>query len=305
MVNLDIVENILKTKNIRHNRYTNYIMASCMSGKHVDVHPSMIVSSKGHVYCKTCGFKSDIVKLFDIELSIPEEGNSLGNLEMFVTPDYKFSKVEEYNLSNKNMRMFNYPLPINLTLVEANQEKRGISIKTLKEYNVLFSGDWCVFPVEYDSPSGRIRLGYAIRTDNGWVFSKKMENTIHFSQYVYPLINASHTDTLFLVEGMFDALALIDKGFPALAMYGGWVSHNTALTDKNLALKEAFFIAYSPKNIVLFFDEDEAGHSYYRNAARFLSNRYNVVEYKADKDPDEYLLEKSNELKLRDYVISL
>ena len=294
MVNLKIIEQKLQSLSIQHKRYSHYIMASCMSGSHVDEHPSMMITESGKVYCKSCGFTSNVKELFDLDISV--DSDNVINLKLSEPPH----KHDHFML--EPIKEFDYPLPANFQLTEANEEKRGISIKTLRRYNVYFSGDWCVFPIEYDTPINRIKLGYAIRTNTGWVFSKKVPGSIHFSRLIYPLVNIEHTDTLFLVEGIFDALALIDKGFPAVAMYGGWVSNNYITLSRNLYAKYLHIMKYTPRNLVLFFDNDDAGRKYTESARKYFTKYFNVYDYSADTDPDEFLMQQDNINLLSNFV---
>lgn len=298
---LELTEKLLKSRGMIYTKYRRYIMMSCMSGRHKDEHPSMIINSRGGVYCKSCGFVSTVSKLFDIDVSKLDMGNP-ENLEIVVEPDPKFSITEEHSIEDITAASFDYPLPSNFNLKRPVHKIRGISIKTLEDYDVYVSDNWTVFPIWKDLGYSKIKLGYAIRTEDGWVFSKKIDNTMHFSSFVYPLINAKQSSFLFLVEGMFDALALIDKGFPALAMFGGWTTKSHTSTDMKLAIKESFFFQYAPKNLILYFDDDPAGYEYTKNATRYFSKRYNVTSFVASEDPDDFLLKENNIETLKKFI---
>lgn len=106
------------------------------------------------------------------------------------------------------------------------------------------------------------------------------------------------SDTLYIAEGCFDALSLDQSGLPVLATMGGYFSRET--------LKSVISIAKDYKQVVLTFDNDEAGRKFTRDFGEILFNhriRFAIAEIPHKyKDISDFYADgnETRDLKLQD-----
>lgn len=96
------------------------------------------------------------------------------------------------------------------------------------------------------------------------------------------LAKIEKTDTMILVEGYFDAIAIVQAGFNNVVATLG-----TALTTK-----QAQIISIYAKRVVLSYDSDQAGVNATGRAVNILSElglQVDVLNLGAYKDPDEFI----------------
>lgn len=91
-------------------------------------------------------------------------------------------------------------------------------------------------------------------------------------------------DTLYIAEGCFDALVIDQSGFPVIATMGGHFGRET--------LKNVLAIAKDYKQVILTFDNDEAGSKFTKDFGKILFERkicFSVAEIpKSYKDIADY-----------------
>lgn len=115
------------------------------------------------------------------------------------------------------------------------------------------------------------------------------ENLVfHKRNLLYGLNNAIGNDTVYLVEGYMDVIALNQSGVSnAVAALGTAIGENhcTLLRDCGI------------KNIVLCMDSDEAGIKSAKKSISILRNYFNVsvIILEGAKDPDEFVKNKGSE----------
>lgn len=96
------------------------------------------------------------------------------------------------------------------------------------------------------------------------------------------LAKAEKTDTIILVEGYFDAIAIMQAG----------VNNVVATLGTALTTKQAQIISMYAKRVVLSYDSDQAGINATRRAVNILSElglQVDILNLGAYKDPDEFI----------------
>lgn len=96
------------------------------------------------------------------------------------------------------------------------------------------------------------------------------------------LAKAEKTDTIILVEGYFDAIAIVQAG----------VNNVVATLGTALTTKQAQIISMYAKRVVLSYDSDQAGVNATRRAVNILSElglQVDILNLGAYKDPDEFI----------------
>ena len=96
------------------------------------------------------------------------------------------------------------------------------------------------------------------------------------------LAKAEKTDTIILVEGYFDAIAIVQAG----------VNNVVATLGTALTTKQAQIISMYAKRVVLSYDSDQAGIDATRRAVNILSElglQVDILNLGVYKDPDEFI----------------
>jgi DNA primase len=164
--------------------------------------------------------------------------------------------------------------------------ERGISPYTFHKYEVYYDGKNIVIPIR--DVTGKVRF----KQLRG-LYEKIYINSVDIDKKdilygLYYLVNSEKVfDSVYVVEGTFDAMACYQAGLPAVALMGN------VLFSEQLKLLSRYF-----KTVNLFLDNDDAGISGQKKAYELILKsksplRVNVVEY-PDKSKDANDLLKRN-----------
>ena len=162
--------------------------------------------------------------------------------------------------------------------------ERGLTAFTLSKYEVYFDKEYIVIPVR--DIRGRVRFLHKRGLYNKIYINSTNSRKTDILYGLYYLINSSKKfDSVYLVEGTFDAMACYQAGKPACAVMG------SILFKEQVEQLSKYF-----KVVNLFFDNDKAGRDGVKKAYELiLTDRYplkvNVVEYpnNLSKDANELL----------------
>lgn len=259
------VLNIPKIKNQKPKITENYIQLRCFTGTHNDIHPSMFIYANGKIICYGCGYKGHINEL----------DNSLIQTSTRISSHLLKEKIETIS----NIKLNPVILPDNLKLISFPY--KNISLETLHRYNVKEFDKWIIVPIYLFN----ICAGYYYTDGTLKLHSKeKALWGTHFSNYIYPL---HHDKYIILVEGIFDALALIDNGFNAGAIFGTGILKNT----EKLQMKLFSLLSANIEKVYLWFDNDPPGliaqEEFYNFLKKFIDTELIYFPYKGD--PDELI----------------
>lgn len=116
------------------------------------------------------------------------------------------------------VRYYHENLLANTRLVNLILEKRGISLRTLKLYEVGFDGERVVLPIKNE-------FGFYINARRWDYTGTSRQKMLNYQQgygcvKIYPL-QAAHNNPITLVEGEWDALLANQLGIPAVTVTGG------------------------------------------------------------------------------------
>lgn len=145
------------------------------------------------------------------------------------------------------------------------------------------------------NPSGQI-VGFSGRiyekSDQAKYINSIENDLFHKSEILYHFNQASLTarklDQMYVFEGFMDVIATRRAG-----LLNGVATMGTAMTKEHIRL-----ITSITKNIVLFFDGDEAGIKALKRSTSMLSEKHiipNAVILPNDLDPDEYITKYGKE----------
>lgn len=215
----------------------------CTHPEHEDTHPSMRVDKLTGVYnCFSCGHKGNL--LFDYGVVVNKVNTKVTKL---------LEKIAE-------LRKKGLDIPLGATKVHS--DFRGINADTLRYFEAFFHPDFedrIVFPLRNINGEVVVFIGRHLHSSSSakYIFSPK-----NVSPPLFPAKPISvENNSIILVEGIFDALNLIDKGLQnAICAFG------TRSLLRSHREKLEYLKIMGVEKIFIMFDGDKAG----REAAKDL-----------------------------------
>jgi len=228
---------------------------SCLNPQHEDKNPSMSFDSKRNkCHCFSCGADYDIFDLVGIEKNL--EGKELFN------EVYKMYGIQNENTQYEQMKDFSFKgqKKEKVSNMQEQQDfsdfiekchceifktdywqQRGLSVETVNKFNL---GYW--------SEKNRFLIPTSKHSYNARSLGNETPKYIK-SSGEYTLFNIKAIETseqpIFLVEGEFDALSIIEVGGEAIALG----------SSGNKKLIEILRNTNPKKSLIISLDNDEAG----------------------------------------------
>ncbi len=249
-----VVTEVLDKHNIPFTVKGQDYVVSCLNPEHEDNNPSMhIDQQEGAFHCFSCGFKGNVFKFFNV--------------------DKNWQDVRVSKLRNKIAGIKAASTGLNLPpgAVPYNRHFRDIDKRTLSKFGAFtqdkdFSGR-IVFPLP--DITGKIRAFIGRYTDSN-AHPKYMIKPSGAELPLFPAIVSPIEGSIILVEGIFDALNLIDKGLSnAVAVLGA----NNLQLDVLKALR-----LQGVHTIYTMFDEDDAGRKATLAVQRLLVEEFIISD---------------------------
>jgi DNA primase len=211
-------------------------LIQCTNPEHEDLHPSMRVDKLTGVYhCFSCGHKGNLL------------------LDYGVRVDKIVTKVSK--LLEKIVEIRKKGLDIPLGATKVHSDFRGIGADTLRYFEAFFHPDFedrIVFPIRNINGEIEVFIARHLHTNTAskYIFSPK-----NISPPVFPSKPVSiENSSIILVEGIFDALNLIDKGLQnTICAFG---THTLLRSHRE---KLEYLKVMGIEKIYIMFDGDKAG----------------------------------------------
>lgn len=231
-------------------------LVHCLNPEHKDTHPSLRIDKlTGKYNCFSCGFKGNIYRLYG--LSEPIISNMLQDT---------LKLVNEMLVDTRGLELPD-------SAEDFNMDFRGIKASTFKHFKAFTHSDYdgrlCV-PIE-NHLTGKITN----------IIARSLFSNVSPRYLIYPfggnvpLFPFIKSNTIILVEGIFDLLNLYDKGLTnAVCTFG------TKTIEHDLKEKLLPYFLNGTNKIVILFDPDDAGMSAETELANKLSKEGYLV-YKA------------------------
>lgn len=264
------VIDLLNDRQIRYKEAGKDYQIVCINPEHDDSNPSMRVDKvTGVFHCFSCGHKGNLFREFGAE---PDWA------------DIRIAKLQDKireMLSDKNLTM-------PLDAVPFCRDYRGISANTYMQVNAFTSNaeeefkDRIIFPIYDIRGNIKVFMGRALHSD---VASKYLFYPQHVTPPLFPAHPEIWKNSVILVEGIFDALNMMDKGcYNVLSAFG---THSLLKTYKQ---KLSHFKIMGVNKFYIMFDGDKAGQAAGKQLEDVLnSNGFNAetIELPSDMDPGD------------------
>lgn len=252
------VIDILNDRNIKYKEAGKDYQIKCLNPEHDDTNPSMRVDKvTGIFHCFSCGYKGNIFRYFGAEPNFVDI--RIANLQAKITD----------LLTDKNLVM-----PADF--VPFDKDYRGIAKETYLAAGAFLSNEEdeyrgrLMFPITDIRGNIKVFMGRALHSD---VESKYLFFPQHKTPPLFPAHPEIWKNSLIIVEGIFDALNLIDKGCHNVICGFG-----TSTLMKNYDAKLAHYKILGVNKFYIMFDGDKAGKA----AAVKLDNILNDNGYNAE-----------------------
>lgn len=252
------VVDILNDRHIKYREAGKDYQVVCLNPEHDDSNPSMRIDKVTGVYhCFSCGFKGNLFRHYGAEPNFVDL--SIAKLQ---------DKIRDM-LSNKNLVMPADAVPF-------DKDYRDISAHTYLEVNAFTSNeedeykDRLMFPIYDIRGNIKVFIGRAFHTD---IESKYLFYPKHIAPPLFPAHPEIWKNSLIVVEGIFDALNLMDKGcYNVISAFG---THSLLKTYRE---KLSHYKILGVNKFYIMFDGDDAG----RDAGKKLENVLNDNGFNAE-----------------------
>lgn len=270
----EYVAELLQEKNIPFNISGKDYLVKCLNPDHTDSNPSMRIDKTTGIFnCFSCGFKGNVFKYFGV----------LTNQTFIKTAKLK----EKLAVLKAGTQGLEFPVSVPFT-----SNFRGISSQTLKKFEAFYFDrenkvmigfeDRIIFPIR--DITGKIIMFIGRHTlSNG---NPKYLNYPHgVTIPLFPAKVSKGTNSIILVEGIFDFLNCYDKGLENVVCTFG-----TGTMYKNTKDKLIPYKVQGVTKVYIMFDGDKAG----RDAAAKLKPlieeldfQVEIIQLEDDQDPGE------------------
>ena len=272
------VTELLDTLNITYKTQGSDYIVRCTNPEHTDSHPSMRIDMESGLYnCFSCGHKGNLLEQYGVRLS-PVDKRVIKILK----------KIQSLRIET---------LDIPDGAIPFMSSYRGISADTMRYYKAFTHPDYedrLMFPLYNISNELMVFIGRHMFSN---VEAKYKFYPRHVSPPIFPAKPLEiYNNSVILVEGIFDALNLIDKGLQnTITGFGTTTFHRAGLARlEHLSI-------FGVQKIWIMFDGDKAG----REAAKKLEFNINksalfeaeTVDLPDGTDPGDLTQEMVTEIK--------
>lgn len=257
-INIDIKQD--KKEKIKDNRYDSYYKIFDIANKYYQNNLNSVYGSKALSYLKERNITKDVIKEFEIGLSLNDNLIS----KLLSSKGYSLNSLEELGLCGVKDK-FLYDIFRNRIMFPLKDSLGNV---------VGFSGR--IYNGEKDSKY--------INSKESVVFKKG--KTLY--NYKNALKEAKERKQIIIVEGFMDVIRLYTIGIKNVVATMG-----TAITKDHVSL-----IMKLSKNVVLLFDGDKAGEKATISAIDELSKvniEPKIIRLEDDLDPDDYIIKKGKD----------
>lgn len=278
------VEQLLTEKNIKFISRGNDYIIKCLNPEHEDMHPSLRIDKELGIFnCYSCGFSGNIYNHFNI---------------------YK-NKVHKksFEIKNKLEKLYIKNIYIPTGAAPFNRNYRNISGETFIKFGAFTHESFpnrIVFPL-YNG-LGKLQVFHSRLLYSEIKEQKYYNKPSHTEIPIFPAFPENRkSNSIILVEGIFDLLFLYDRGVRNVITCFGTAFgnvHNNKKQKENVKKLESYKLQGYTKLFILF-DGDKSGRSASSNLKKYIKDLFLTEElYLPDNtDPGSMNNKQIEELK--------
>jgi DNA primase len=274
------VESLLQEQQISYTTSGKDFVIKCLNPDHIDTNPSLRIHKiSGIGHCFSCGYKLNIFKYFNVI--------------------YNYQTTTILQIQNKIDKIISDTIGLDFPKGYSyyTKEFRNISQHTLHRYEAFTHQDFenrIVFPLRDITSKIKAFIGRLMYSNLGKRYDIKPSGV---TLPLFPWDYTPKRGEIILVEGIFDALNLIDHGFNNVVALMG--THG--ISEKNYKNKIAQFKLNGVNKIYLMLDSDDPGKKQTQNIKKWLELENilsDTIELPSeDSDPGDLTPEEIYQLK--------
>lgn len=278
---MDPVLDLLNKHTIQFRVSGKDYVTKCLNPEHDDNNPSFRIDrTTGVAHCFSCGFKTNIFKHFGV----------LTNNTSVKVAKLK-NKLKDLFISYNGVEFPHAMIPY-------NKPFRGVSAATLREFGAFYSNgseevsDRLWFPIKDIRNRVVVYVGRHTMSNGN---PRYLNFPSGVTMPVFPESLKTHSNSIILVEGIFDLLNCYDKGLSNVVCTFG-----TSTLYKDAAVKLLPFKTQGVQKIYLMFDGDEAGRQAMQKLKPILEEaeyEVEIITLEDDSDPGELTQEAIDSIK--------
>jgi DNA primase len=265
------VEEILTDKGIPFRPAGKDVLIHCLNPEHDDSSPSTRVHRiSGMFHCFSCGHKGNVYDFFN-ELR-----------------DFKTEKVFHLRKKIRALLAGTKGLEIPSGSLPFNRDYRSIKASTFRSVDAFTSSDFedrIVFPIR--DVSGKI-VAFCARHLHSGASPKYIISPSEVKLPIYPSNLKPHKGSVILVEGIFDAINLRDKGLDNVGCLFG----TRTLSYDNAEDRLMPLVLAGTKLVYIMLDGDAAGIAAAKDIKKIITAKTRLVveilEMAEGTDPGEF-----------------
>ena len=253
----------LEANDLRYIERGGKISHSCINPEHIETNPSAftMLGEEPFNYCSSCGFHLNSEKLYNL-LDIGFDSDTL--FQSQINSLFK-------SLDKSKAKDVKKDIPMYLPIHEGDFEKeyRGISAETFRKVEAFYTvpegyyGKRIIFPIK--DIDGKLVSFEAVST-NKKIQPKILRPRGTDTTELFGFENFIKSDTVFIVEGIFNALSFIECDYESVFNFG---VASIKPKIKKLMLRGV-------RNIIVAADNDEAGKEFNKECFKILKHNFNV-----------------------------
>ncbi len=250
------VEEVLKEKDIQYSNAGKDVLVLCFNPEHEDSSPSTRIDKvTGVFHCFSCGYRGNVFELF----------NKLR--------DHRSEAV--FTIKKKIRHIVTSTIGLNIPegAVPYRREFRELKASTVIHAEAFTHSDYedrLVFPIK--NIAGRI-VAFSARHMYSDASPKYIVYPDEAQLPIYPGDARPYMGSMILVEGIMDALNLIDKGLTNVGCLFG--THS--LSHANVVERLNPLILTGTKHIYLMLDGDKAGKTATEDIKKIINYKTNLI----------------------------
>lgn len=212
LLNAIDVDVLLAELRVSYDRTENCARIRCPLGTHEDTDPSFLFYFDSRRWeCRSCGEKGDAIQFTAALLNKQRPEAALWLAK-------RFNVRAQIVVNPLQIESWHETLLVNSRYLQVLHERKGLTLETIREARIGLDSDRITIPIK-DREGSYVDVRFYNPFSDGKNKYTHLRDAASKSE-LYPYASLSR-DPIFLTEGEFKALALVQRGFAGLTTTGG------------------------------------------------------------------------------------
>lgn len=257
--------NYLEANDLRYIDRGNKISHSCINPEHIETNPSAftMLGEEPFNYCSSCGFSLNSEKLYNL-LDIGFDSDTLFQSQI----NSLFKSLDKSSSEERK----NVPIFLPIEEKEFRKAYRGISPETFEKVGAFstipegYYGKRIIIPIKDIEDTLR---GFEAISTNKDIQPKVLRPRGFNTVELFGFEHLIDSDTIFIVEGIFNALSFIECGYESVFNFG----------VGSIKPKIKKLLCKGVMNVILCGDNDDVGKKFNQESYQALKHNFRVCYF--------------------------